>query len=226
MDALPLVLAGTGAAGLGWGLWHIDRKVRRAARTDWGAGWMNWLDGLNRLFCQRFHRMPDVMLDLPASGPALVASNHVSGLDPLLMVAVADRPLRFIIAREQYERPGLTWLFKAAGCIPVDRAGRPERALREALAALRSGEVVAIFPYGKIHLPADPPRPIKSGTVRLAIKIGCPIVPMFIDGVKGTGQVLPAVYKRSNVTLRLGPLLWPKDGDQEEADKALQRLID
>jgi len=226
IDTLPLVLTGTGVAGLAWGLWRLDRTVRRTARTDWGAGWMNWMDGLNRLFCRRFHRMNDVMLELPASGPAVVAANHISGLDPLLMVAVADRPLRFIIAREQYERFGLTWLFRAAGCIPVDRTGRPERAMREALAALRAGEVVALFPYGKIHLPTDPPRPIKSGAVRLAIKMECPIVPLHIDGVKGMGKLISAVVQRSHVSIRPGPLLWPQQGHQHDADHELQRLID
>ena len=144
---------------LGVRLW---RTVDAHRGPDWGGPWLNRLDGLNRLLCRRYHRLPAVWLPLPDRGPVLLASNHVSGLDPLLLVAASRRPLRFLIAREQYERRGLQWLFRAAGCIPVDRAARPEQALRAALRALQAGEAVALFPHGRIHLESDPPRALSA----------------------------------------------------------------
>ena len=225
MSASALVLAAAALAALLWGLWRLNRAVRRAARTDWGRPWLNWLDGFNRLFCQRFHRMPDTRLALPEQGPAVVAANHVSGLDPLLLIAAADRPLRFIIAREQYIRPCLHWLFRAVGCIPVDRTGRPERAMREALAALRAGEVVAIFPQGRIQLPDEPPRPLKGGVARLALALDCPIAPVRITGVRGAGQVLWSVFRRSRVRLEVHPPLRPEGRSGKELLQALQGLI-
>ena len=101
--------------------------------------------------------MNDAVLPLPRSGPAIVVANHVSGLDPLLLVSASRRPLRFIVAREQYRRPELKWLLRAMGCIPVDRERQPQKALRHALRSLREGEVVALFPEGRIHLPGDAP---------------------------------------------------------------------
>jgi 1-acyl-sn-glycerol-3-phosphate acyltransferase len=200
--------------------------VRRAARTDWGPAWLNWLDGLNRLFCQRYHRLPNVHLRLPPGGPAIVVSNHISGLDPLLLIAAADRPLRFLIAREQYYRFGLTWLFRGVGCIPVDRRGRPERALREAWAALRDGEVVAIFPHGRIHLPTDTPRPMKSGAFRLATRVGCPLVPARIEGVRGAGMVVRAVFYRSRARVKVWPAFEMAPGETEaELAETLGTLI-
>src|SRR5690606_17846252 len=98
------------------------------------------LDGLNRIFCRRFHRLTG-RIDLPERGPVLVASNHVSGLDPLLMIAASRRPLRFIIAREEYERWWFTWLFRAIGCIPIDRSRNPHVAFYAARRALAAGEV-------------------------------------------------------------------------------------
>ncbi|MEN8176898.1 MAG: lysophospholipid acyltransferase family protein, partial [Pseudomonadota bacterium] len=185
----PQLFAGAVAALAGlWVLWRFHRAVWRARRADWGNAGLNWLDGLNRVFCRHFHRLPETRLPLPDEGPVVVVSNHVSGLDPMLLTASADRPLRFLIAREQYDRPWLTWLFRAMGCIPVDRGGRPDRALRMALVALRAGEAVAIFPHGKIHLPDDPPRPLKAGAARLALAVGCPIVPARIEGVRGMGR--------------------------------------
>jgi len=208
---MALVAAVVMVAALG--LWRFHRAVRRHARTDWGSAWLNWLDGLNRLFCRRFHRMAEVGLGLPAEGPAVVASNHVSGLDPLLLIAAAERPLRFIIAREQYVRPCLHWLFRAVGCIPVDRKGRPERAMREALAALRAGQVIAIFPQGRIQLPGDEPRPLKGGAVRLAQLAGCSVLPVKIRGVKGQGLILRSVFLRSRAVVEPLPAIRPDDGD-------------
>ena len=186
---------------LGSLLWWLIRACDRANGADWGGRWLNRLDGLNRLFCRRFHRLHGALDALPQTGPALLVSNHISGLDPLLLIAASPRPLRFIIAAEQYHRFGLQWLFRAVGCIPVDRRGRPERAFREALRAVAEGEVVALFPHGRIHLDEESPRPLKAGVAKLSQLASCPVYPVRIDGVTGQGQVVSAVFRRSRARL-------------------------
>src|SRR5688572_9865683 len=124
-----------------WRRWML--RLEKANKADWGNKWLNRLDGLNRIFCRRFHRLRHAKMVLPDTGGALVASNHVSGLDPLLLIAASRRPLRFMIAREQYERWGLKWLFRAVGCIPVERSHNPRAAFHAARAALERGEIVA-----------------------------------------------------------------------------------
>ena len=170
--------------------------------ANWGAPWLNVVDGWIRLFCRRYHRVNFAFLNLPSHGGAIVVANHVSGLDPLLVIAASLRPVRFLIAREQYERFGLRWLFRAVGCIPVDRGQRPERALRAALRALQQGEVVVLFPQGGIHV-GDSPAELKGGVVKLAHKSHCLIYPLHIDGVRGAGHTLLAVLLRSRVQLRV-----------------------
>ncbi len=172
----------------------------RANGAEWGNRWLNRLDGLNRLFCRRYHRLQATALPLPKHGPALVAANHLSGLDALLLIAASPRPLRFVIATEQYRRFGLTWLFRAVGCIPVDRKGRPERAFRAARRALEAGEVVALFPQGGIHLDASF-RPLKPGVARLSHLANCPVYPVRIEGVRGQGFVIRSLLLRSRVRL-------------------------
>jgi len=197
------------------------RQGRAAARADWGHGWLNTLDGLNRLFCRHFHRMHSTPLSLPEHGPALVVANHVSGLDPLLLIATAHRPLRFIIAREQYQRFGLNWLLRAVGCIPVDRAASPHRALSAARQALQRGEVVALFPHGRIHLDHEGHARLKPGVRHLAEVSGAPVFPVRIDGVTGQGQTLLAVVRRSRARLTVFP---PLQHDPDEPDLLLERL--
>lgn len=181
-------------------LWAVVAG-RRANVADWGNWWLNTIDGWLRLFCRRYHRLGFDAVPLPARGAALLVSNHVSGIDPFLMITATSRPLRFIIAKEEYERFGLTWLFRAVGCIPVDRDRQPQQAFKEALLALERGEVVALFPEGHIHPPDRPPRRLKRGVARLAELSGAPVYPVRVSGVGGAGHVVRGVLLRSRARL-------------------------
>lgn len=183
-------------------LWFGWRRVgARNNEVDWGGPTINRVDGFLRWFCRRYHRLDAAPIPVPATGPALVVANHVSGLDAFLLIAACRRPLRFIIATEEYQRPLLNRMFRAAGCIPVDRAQRPERAFRAALRALAAGEVVALFPHGAIHLDSEPPRALKKGVARLAQLADCPVFPVRIEGIKGEGHVVRGVLRRSRARL-------------------------
>lgn len=198
-----------------------------AARTaDWGHPWTNRIAGFISLFCRHVHGFEFEPIPLPATGRALVASNHISGLDPFLLIAASPRPLRFIIAREQYYRFGLNWLFRLARCIPVDREKQPERAMREALRALDAGDVVAVFPHGRIHLDTDPPRKLKGGVVRLAHRANCPIHPVRVDDVRGAGHTVAAVFVPSNARLRPLPLLHCEERSHNECLQELAGLLE
>ncbi len=188
---------------LGWiGSRRLITSVEKANVTDWGNKWLNRLDGLNRIFCHKFHGLQGETLKLPAEGGVLVAANHLSGLDPLLLIASSDRPLRFLIAREQYQRWWLNWLFRAAGCIPVERSRKPQAALLAAREALEDGEVVALFPHGTIHLDHHPPKKLKRGVFWLGQRTGAPIYPVRIDGVRGKGFTVLSVWipSRARIT--------------------------
>ncbi|MCW8826235.1 MAG: 1-acyl-sn-glycerol-3-phosphate acyltransferase, partial [Gammaproteobacteria bacterium] len=164
--------------------------------------WLNRLARLNARICYRYHRLKGHINTLPEHGAAIVVANHFSGLDPFLLIAASHRPLRFLIAEEEYNRFGLKWLFKAVGCIPVDRRGRPEKAFRAARRALEQGEVIAIFPHGGIRLDSERNRKLKPGAVRLAQMVECPIVPIRIDGIAREGTVFAALMHRSHARLR------------------------
>jgi 1-acyl-sn-glycerol-3-phosphate acyltransferase len=224
---VPVVIAllALGAVGVArfrrWLRW-IELKHR----ADWGRRWLNRFDGWIRVWCRRYHGLRADAVHLPRHDGAIVVSNHVSGLDPFLLVAVCRRPLRFIIAREEYERRGLTWFFRAIGCIPVDRAARPERALRGALRQLRAGEVVALFPHGKIHLDSDPRRRLKGGVAALSRLTRCPVIPLRIEGVAGEGQVFPALWQRSRVRMRAFPPMVCEPGEEEAFLRTLAQMIE
>jgi 1-acyl-sn-glycerol-3-phosphate acyltransferase len=221
LSLLPWIVAGIFLLGL-IGIW---RASGRACLIDWGHGWMNWLDGFNRLFCRNYHRLNHEMIELPETGPAILVSNHISGLDPILMFAASRRKLRFLIASEQYHRFGFEWLFRAVGCIPVDRSGRPEKAFREALKALKAGDVVALFPHGGIHLDSDPPRHLKAGAIRLAQLAGCPIYPLRIEGISAQGGIFLPVLLRARARLSNRPKLDCADLSPRDCLQHLEDLL-
>jgi 1-acyl-sn-glycerol-3-phosphate acyltransferase len=207
---------------LGWRVWQA---CTQANEVDWGHRGVNLADGLIRLLSHRYHRLRCESIPFPDQGPAVVVANHISGLDPLLLVAASHRPLRFLIAREEYQRFGFRWLFKAAGCIPVDRDKRPELAMREALLALKQGEVVAVFPHGRIQEPGKPTSKIKGGAVRLAQKQGCKIFPVFIDGIRGHGHTMLALPLRSEAVLHTLPTMDCADKSYDECMSLLAQLL-
>jgi 1-acyl-sn-glycerol-3-phosphate acyltransferase len=205
--------------------WLLYRGAWRHARSEWGHAWLNWMDGLNRLYCRRYHHLEGDTLRLPDEGGAVVVANHFSGLDPCLLMASADRPLRFMIAREHYHIPGLRWFYDQIGCIPVDRSGRPEKALRDAIAALRRGEVVALFPHGRIHLRHHPSRKLKGGAVRLALSGKCDIYAARIDGIAAEGTIIRALLQRSHATLEALPVVKSGGKSVHELMDVLESLL-
>ena len=123
---------------------------------------------------------------VPVYGPAIVASNHVSYLDPLALAYLANerhRRVRFLAKAELFEKTGLGWALRQIQQIPVQRDTADAAAsLAPAVEALRSGECVTVFPEGTISLDLEPMAG-KTGTARLAALSGVPVIPVGLWGL-------------------------------------------
>ena len=201
-------------------IFAISKPYRR---IDWQHKLVNIIDGWVRWYCLHFHRLQGEKLNLPSQGGAIVVANHFSGIDGFLLVALSDRPLRFLIAEEEFRRFGLQWLFRAIGAIPVARESKPERAYREAVRCLRAGEVIALFPHGKMHLDSDPPRKLKGGVVRLSTLSQCPVLPLRIEGQRAQGSVVSGFFLRGRVKAKQFDYIYCSEGDNH---LQLQQIAD
>jgi len=201
------------------------RYCLQANVVDWGHGWINFLDGFLRLFIRTYHRFQFQAIPLPEKGGALLASNHVSGLDPLLMIAACDRPVRFLIAQEQYDRFGFNWVFKQAGCIPVERGGPASKPFRAALQALAEGEVVGLFPEGGIHTRRKPAQRLKAGVAKLSAMSGVPIYPVTISGILLEGFTVLTLFLPNRSCLTSYPPLVCDESDHHQCMAALTELL-
>ncbi|HVR74012.1 MAG TPA: lysophospholipid acyltransferase family protein, partial [Planctomycetota bacterium] len=141
-------------------------------------------------------RVPRGVDPVPPTGPAILVANHRSGLDPVIMGIVTRRRVRFLMAREYYEAVGLRWMFRALGCIPVNRDGNDLGATKAAMTALRASQVIGIFPQGGIR-EAGASLEGKSGAALLALRTGAPVVPIFIEGTPTLESVLLASMRPS-----------------------------
>jgi 1-acyl-sn-glycerol-3-phosphate acyltransferase len=120
---------------------------------------------------------------IPEAGPAIVAANHPSYLDPILLSLKVRRPIRFMAWEALFRVPGLGSLIRALGAFPVDtRRGQGHGAYAEAKRLVESGEVVGIFPEGRRSTAGWMEPRLREGAARLAYETGAPLVPATITG--------------------------------------------
>ena len=126
---------------------------------------------------------------IPDEGPCVLVCNHVSFVDALLIGGAVRRPVRFVMYYKIYRLPVLNFIFRTAGTVPI--AGRQEdeviyeRAFERISAYLRAGEVVCIFPEGK--LTADGEMDVfRAGITRILENDPVPVVPMALQGLWGS----------------------------------------
>ncbi len=176
------------------------------------------------------------VLNIPAEGPVIVAANHISYFDPVCLGTFVDssgRQARFLAKAELFRRRVLGPVLRGAGQIPVYRDSRDaSKALGDAVAAMRDGAAVVIYPEGTTTRNPDfsPGRP-KSGVARLAALTGAPVVPVGIWGAQllfTRGKIGP--FRRGiRVVLRAGPPLHlglAPDASLEEVNAARDRVME
>ncbi|MEX2394248.1 MAG: HAD-IB family hydrolase [Actinomycetota bacterium] len=121
---------------------------------------------------------------IPSSGPVIVAANHRSYLDPIVLTAVGmrrGRKFRYLGKKEMFEAPVVGQAMKLLGQIRVDRGSGDTAPLQQAVDALHRGEAIGIFPQGTIPRGEDfysPNLRAKTGVARLAVQADVPVIPV------------------------------------------------
>lgn len=136
--------------------------------------------------------------NLPSSGPAIIVANHVSSLDPIVMILAISyngRWPRILSRANLFDSKLVGWAMRLTRQIPVYRgAENASDALIEADAALRDSEVVLMYPEGTITFDElEWPMTIHTGAARLALATGAPVIPV---GQWGANFVLPPRKRR------------------------------
>jgi 1-acyl-sn-glycerol-3-phosphate acyltransferase len=157
---------------------------------------------------------------LPAHGGALLAANHVSALDPVVLLVVghrAGRKVRFLGVRAVFDHPVVGWLVRAGRHIPVVQGSASRAPLLAAEQALRAGELVLVYPEGTI--PRDgAPVTAKGGVGLIALRAGVPVVPLRSRGLERAVLRRWRPWRRLRASVAVGPPVeLPDPGPVREA---------
>lgn len=118
--------------------------------------------------------------DLP-QGAAILAPNHASHLDPPFVGSSWPQEIHFLGRRTLFDHPRLAKLIARLNCHPVNREGADPASLKMIVALLQQGQKVVIFPEGK-RSPDGLLQQGQAGVAMLALKVGCPVIPVYIHG--------------------------------------------
>ena len=175
--------------------------------------WM-LIHSVYRLKKEGLHNIPD-------EGAAVLVCNHVSFVDALVIAAGCPRPIRFVMDHNIFKIPILNFVFRTAKTIPITSAKENpqalERAYDEVANALSNGDLVGIFPEGKITSTGEI-NEFKSGIKRIVDRTPVPVIPLALRGLWGSffsrmgGKAMSRFFPRgfsSKIALVAGPPVAP-----------------
>jgi 1-acyl-sn-glycerol-3-phosphate acyltransferase len=140
---------------------------------------------VNTMYRIRVHGLEHI----PEHGPALIVSNHVSFMDALVIGGSVRRPVRFVMDHNIFRIPVMGFIFRTARAIPIAPAREDPEALQRAFdridAELADGEIVCIFPEGKLTRDGEM-NEFKKGVERILERRPVPVIPMALRGLWGS----------------------------------------
>lgn len=173
---------------------------------------------------------------IPEEGAAVLVCNHVSFVDSLVVMSASPRPVRFVMDHRIFGLPLLSYIFRHGRAIPIASAKEDpvlmEKAFAEVSAALKNGELVAIFPEGGLT-PDGELQAFRPGIARILDSDPVPVVPMALSGLWGSyfsridGAVMKKPFRRglfSRIGLQVGSVMPPEAAAPAELQKVVQAL--
>jgi 1-acyl-sn-glycerol-3-phosphate acyltransferase len=180
---------------------------------------------------------------IPTAGPAILACNHVSFVDAVLLMAASPRPIYFVMDHRIFKVPVLGWLFKLAKAIPIAPKSEDPTAYEAAFTAaaqvLREGDLLAIFPEGGITKDGSL-QPFKGGIMKVLDDahhngLTPPVIPMALTNLWGSffsriehGSAMAKPFRRgmfSRVGLNVGPALGAGEMNTEGLRARVEGLL-
>lgn len=136
--------------------------------------------GLLRMFYAVVFRFKAIGLEnIPAEGPVVLCSNHISNFDPPTVGIKVPRKVHYMAKAELFDIPVFGPLIRGLGAFPVKRGGVSKDAIRSAIALLENGGVMGIFPEGSRKAPAGMG---KKGAAMIAMRSKATVIPVAVIG--------------------------------------------
>jgi 1-acyl-sn-glycerol-3-phosphate acyltransferase len=169
-------------------------------------------------------------IDLPPGQGGVIICNHRGSLDPAFIGLVVDRMVPWMVAKEYWANPMLGWFFRTCQCIPVGRGGVDTAATKMAIRHATSGELVGMFPEGRINETDQLLLPSRPGFALVALKARVPVIPCYIQGAPYDGTVWGSLFMPAKVRLLIGNPIdlspyYGREQDHEVLEMLAKRLL-
>jgi len=175
---------------------------------------------------------------IPATGPGVLVCNHVSFVDGLVIAAACPRPVRFVMDHQIFKIPVLSFVFRTGRAIPIAPAREDQAALERAYddiaKALEEGDLVGIFPEGRITSDGSL-NPFRPGISRIVARTPVPVIPLALRGLWGSffsrhggaamtkwGRIAKRIHSR--IGLVAAPAVAAKDATPERLQAIVLQL--
>ncbi len=156
--------------------------------------------------------------NIPKKNGAILAGNHRTNFDCFMIILSTRRCVHFLAKAELFKLRFFNWFFNNSGLIPVYRNGKDKKALETAIDRLKKGELVGVFPEGRLNKTSkNSLLPFKIGAVKMAKETGCPIIPFTING-----RYIPFAH---SIEIVFGKPYFVEGSNLEEANKTLERKV-
>jgi 1-acyl-sn-glycerol-3-phosphate acyltransferase len=169
--------------------------------------------------------------NIPTTGPVILASNHLSFIDSVILPLVIKRRIYFLAASTYFEGKGLgKWavarFLKATGMIPIDRSGgkASEASLRAGMSVLTKGHVLGIYPEGGRSRDGKAHRG-RTGVARMALESGAPVVPVAMIDTEKVMSAGGGGVKIQRIGISFGPALDFSEFADRKQDHAILRVM-
>lgn len=201
--------------------WRRYRRTYTVAPRTWVS--VKFVQLFARFWCRARRIGP---CTVPVRGPVLIAANHTTGIDPLMIIATC--PLRlpsFLVAREYYARPLAKFFCDMNACIPIDRANPGKTFLSGALRTFERGDALGIFPQGRFQVPGESENEPLAGVGAIALRTGVPVIPVHISGAQYRDNPFASFFVRHHVQVRYGKPIDLSEYRGRERDKEAAREV-
>lgn len=143
-------------------------------------------------------------LPVPDNQGAVIVSNHISGIDPLLIQLSTDRIVHWMVAREYHEMFGISFVFRTLKSIRVNRGGVDTAATKLAIRIAQEGGLVGLFPEGRVNMTDALLLPGRPGAALIALRARVPVIPCYVEGAPYDGSALGSFFMSANARVKIG----------------------
>ena len=162
--------------------------------------------------------------NIPQKGAFILAANHISALDPVMIISRCPRTLHFMAKDELFKNPVFASFLKKMNVFPVKRQTSDKRALEFAKRIISSGWVLGIFPEGSRIKDASPKR-AKNGVSYLAAKTKADVLPVSIYKAPGVRKLRPQITIRFGKLIKNSELGFSEEYSQQKIRESSEKIM-